>query len=412
MTLAGNRPTMERLPNHNRTSQTIMTVINSIADRAEEIRAWRHELHQHPEICFEEVWTSDFIAAKLEGFGIEIHRGMGKTGVVGVLRGSGDSARAIGLRADIDALPMDELNEFEHASKIPGRMHACGHDGHTAMLLGAAQYLAETRNFDGTVYFIFQPAEEGGGGGLAMIEDGLFSEFDMQTVWGMHNWPSMDKGHAGIHDGVCMANADEFAMTISGRGGHAAQPHSCIDPIPCGAAIVQALQTIVARRVSPVDSAVVSVTIFQAGSAHNVIPDDVKLAGTARSFRTETRQLLETAIREVCKSVAAAHQCQIDFEWSPGYPATVNHAVEAERAAGVMATVLGEDNIDRDVEPSLGAEDFAYMLEEKPGAYIWLGSGPAPAEGMLHCARFDFNDEVLPIGASYWAKLVESELPR
>ena len=389
-----------------------MIVINSIADRADELKGWRHELHQHPEICYEEVWTSDFVAAKLESFGIEVHRGMGKTGVVGVLRGNGDSDRAIGLRADIDALPMQELNEFEHKSKIPGRMHACGHDGHTTMLLGAAQYLAETRNFDGTVYFIFQPAEEGGGGGLAMIEDGLFREFDMQTVWGMHNWPSMDMGLAGIHDGVCMANADEFTMVIRGRGGHAAQPHMTLDPIPCGAAIVQSLQTVVSRRVSPVDSAVVSVTIFQAGSAKNVIPDDVRIGGTARCFRKETRKLLEESIREISESTAALYECEIDFEWHAGYPATVNHAAEAERAAQVMETVIGEDNVDRDVEPSLGGEDFAYMLEEKPGAYIWIGSGPAPAEGMLHGARYDFNDEVLPVGATYWAKLVESELPR
>ena len=389
-----------------------MTVINSIADRADELKGWRRELHQHPEICYEEVWTSDFVAAKLESFGIEVHRGMGKTGVVGVLRGNGGSDRAIGLRADIDALPMQELNEFEHKSKIPGRMHACGHDGHTTMLLGAAQYLAETRNFDGTVYFIFQPAEEGGGGGLAMIEDGLFREFDMQTVWGMHNWPSMDMGLAGIHDGVCMANADEFTMVIRGRGGHAAQPHMTLDPIPCGAAIVQSLQTVVSRRVSPVDSAVVSVTIFQAGSAKNVIPDDVRIGGTARCFRKETRKLLEDSIREISESTATLYECEIDFEWHAGYPATVNHAAEAERAAQVMETVIGEDNVDRDVEPSLGGEDFAYMLEEKPGAYIWIGSGPAPAEGMLHGARYDFNDEVLPVGATYWAKLVESELPR
>ena len=389
-----------------------MTVINSIADRAEELKGWRRELHQHPEICYEEVWTSDFVAAKLGSFGIEVHRGMGKTGVVGVLRGNGVSDRAIGLRADIDALPMQELNEFEHKSKVPGRMHACGHDGHTTMLLGAAQYLAETRNFDGTVYFIFQPAEEGGGGGLAMIEDGLFREFDMQTVWGMHNWPSMDMGLAGIHDGVCMANADEFTMVIKGRGGHAAQPHMTLDPIPCGAAIVQSLQTVVSRRVSPVDSAVVSVTIFQAGSAKNVIPDDVRIGGTARCFRKETRKLLEDSIREISESTAALYCCEIDFKWHAGYPATVNHAAEAERAAQVMETVIGEDNVDRDVEPSLGGEDFAYMLEEKPGAYIWIGSGPAPAQGMLHGARYDFNDTVLPVGATYWAKLVESELPR
>ena len=389
-----------------------MPVINSLAERKEEMREWRRELHQHPEICYEEVWTSDFIAAKLQSFGIEVHCGMGKTGVVGVVRGNGDSDRAIGLRADIDALPMQELNEFEHASKTPNRMHACGHDGHTTMLLGAAKYLAETRNFDGTVYLIFQPAEEGGGGGLAMIEDGLFREFDMQTVWGMHNMPQMDMGEAGVHDGVCMANADQFDMTITGRGGHAAQPHLCIDPIPCGAAIVQSLQSIVSRRVGPVDSAVVSVTIFQAGTAKNVIADTVRIAGTARSFLRDTRTLLRDAIREISETTAKAYDCTLKFDWHHGYPATVNHAAEAERAAQVLGKVIGSDHIDRDVEPSLGGEDFSYMLEEKPGCYIWLGTGPAPADGMLHNARYDFNDEALPIGASYWVQLVESELAR
>ena len=389
-----------------------MPVINSLAERKEEMREWRRELHQHPEICYEEVWTSDFIAAKLQSFGIEVHRGMGKTGVVGVVRGNGDSDRAIGLRADIDALPMQELNEFEHASKIPNRMHACGHDGHTTMLLGAAKYLAETRNFDGTVYLIFQPAEEGGGGGLAMIEDGLFREFDMQTVWGMHNMPQMDMGEAGVHDGVCMANADQFDMTITGRGGHAAQPHLCIDPIPCGAAIVQSLQSIVSRRVGPVDSAVVSVTIFQAGTAKNVIADTVRIAGTARSFLRDTRTLLRDAIRQISETTAKVYDCTLEFDWHHGYPATVNHAAEAERAAQVLGKVIGSDHIDRDVEPSLGGEDFSYMLEEKPGCYIWLGTGPAPADGMLHNARYDFNDEALPIGASYWVQLVESELAR
>ena len=389
-----------------------MPVINSLAERKEEMREWRRELHQHPEICYEEVWTSDFIAAKLQSFGIEVHRGMGKTGVVGVVRGNGDSDRAIGLRADIDALPMQELNEFEYASKIPNRMHACGHDGHTTMLLGAAKYLAETRNFDGTVYLIFQPAEEGGGGGLAMIEDGLFREFDMQTVWGMHNMPQMDMGEAGVHDGVCMANADQFDMTITGRGGHAAQPHLCIDPIPCGAAIVQSLQSIVSRRVGPVDSAVVSVTIFQAGTAKNVIADTVRIAGTARSFLRDTRTLLRDAIREISETTAKAYDCMLEFDWHHGYPATVNHAAEAERAAQVLGKVIGSDHIDRNVEPSLGGEDFSYMLEEKPGCYIWLGTGPAPADGMLHNARYDFNDEALPIGASYWVQLVESELAR
>ncbi len=389
-----------------------MAVINSIADRQDEMRAWRHLLHQHPELSYEEVWTSNFVAEKLASFGLEVHRGMGKTGVVGILHGTGTSSRAIGLRADMDALPMEELNGFDHVSQTPGKMHACGHDGHTTMLLGAAQYLAETRNFDGTVYFIFQPAEEGGGGGEAMIKDGLFEKFDVETVWGMHNWPGMDQGRAGVHSAACMAAADMFDMTVTGLGGHAAQPHLTVDPIPCGAAIVQSLQTIVARRVSPVESGVVTVTIFEAGSAYNVIPDSVRLAGTARSFTPATRQLLADSIRDIAEQTARTYNCSLKFEWIPGYPPTVNHASEADRAAEVMRGLIGPENVDTDVSPSMGAEDFSYMLEERPGAYIWLGSGPAPADGMLHNARFDFNDEVLALGASYWARLAESELPK
>ncbi len=389
-----------------------MAVINSIADRQDEMRGWRHLLHQHPELSYEEIWTSNFVAEKLTSFGIEVHRGMGKTGVVGILHGSKAGSRAIGLRADMDALPMQELNEFEHVSQTPGKMHACGHDGHTTMLLGAAQYLAETRNFVGTVYFIFQPAEEGGGGGEAMIKDGLFEKFDVETVWGMHNWPGMDQGMAGVHSGACMAAADMFDMTVTGLGGHAAQPHLTVDPIPCGAAIVQSLQTIVARRVSPVESGVVTVTIFEAGSAYNVIPGSVRLAGTARSFTPVTRQLLADSIRDIAEQTARTYGCSLEFEWMLGYPPTINHAIEAGRAAEVMRDLLGAENVDTAVNPSMGAEDFSYMLEERPGAYIWLGSGPAPADGMLHNARFDFNDEVLALGASYWARLVESELPK
>ena len=388
-----------------------MAVINSIADRQDEMRAWRHLLHQHPELSYEEVWTSNFVAEKLASFGLEVHRGMGKTGVVGILHGTGTSSRAIGLRADMDALPMQELNGFDHVSQTPGKMHACGHDGHTTMLLGAAQYLAETRNFDGTVYFIFQPAEEGGGGGEAMIKDGLFEKFDVETVWGMHNWPGMDQGRAGVHSAACMAAADMFDMTVTGLGGHAAQPHLTVDPIPCGAAIVQSLQTIVARRVSPVESGVVTVTIFEAGSAYNVIPNSVRLAGTARSFTPATRQLLADSIRDIAEQTARTYNCSLEFEWMPGYPPTVNHASEAGRAAEVMRGLLGPENVDTDVSPSMGAEDFSYMLEERPGAYIWLGSGPAPADGMLHNARFDFNDEVLALGASYWGDW-PSELPK
>ena len=389
-----------------------MAVINSIADREQDMKAWRHLLHQHPETSYEEVWTSDFIAAKLQSFGIEIHRGMGKTGVVGVLRGNGNGTSAIGLRADMDALPMQEMNEFAHVSKTPGRMHACGHDGHSTMLLGAAQYLAETRNFDGTVYFIFQPAEEGGNGGEAMIKDGLFDQFDMKTVWGMHNWPGMDVGKIGVHSGACMAAADFFEMRITGSGGHAAIPDLAIDPIPCGAAIVQSLQSIVSRRVAALEPAVVSVTIFESGSAFNVIPGSARLGGTARSFSPDVRKFLEESIHEIAMATAKAYDCAIEIDWQPGYPPTVNHAEESARAVDVAANVLGAENIITDLQPSMGAEDFAYMLAEKPGSYIWLGAGPAKNGAMLHNDRYDFNDDVLATGASYWARLVESELSK
>ena len=389
-----------------------MAVINSIADRQGEMRGWRHLLHQHPETSYEEIWTSDFIAEKLTSFGIEVHRGMGKTGVVGVLRGTGDSDTSIGLRADMDGLPMQEMNSFAHKSETSGRMHACGHDGHCTMLLGAAQYLAETRNFDGTVYFIFQPAEEGGGGGEAMIKDGLFEQFQMRTVWGMHNWPGMDVGKVGVHHGACMAAADMFEIQLTGVGGHAAMPHMGVDPIPCGAALVQSLQTIVSRRVPAMQPAVVSVTIFESGSAFNVTPDVVRLGGTARSFCPEIRSLLQTAIQDLAENTARAYGCAIDFDWRPGYPPTVNHADEAGRAAAIASSIVGADNILTNPDPSMGAEDFAFMLQEKPGAYIWLGAGPAKKGAMLHNTKYDFNDEVLATGASYWARLVESELPK
>ena len=389
-----------------------MAVINSIADREQEMKTWRHLLHQHPETSYEEVWTSDFIAEKLQSFGIEIHRGMGKTGIVGVLHGSGKGTAAIGLRADMDALPLQEKNEFAHASKTPGRMHACGHDGHSTMLLGAAQYLAETRNFDGTVYFIFQPAEEGGNGGDAMIKDGLFERFDMNTVWGMHNWPGMDVGKIGVHNGACMAAADFFEIYITGSGGHAAIPDLTIDPIPCGAAIVQSLQSIVSRRITALEPAVVSVTIFDAGSALNVIPGAARLGGTARSFSPEIRKLLEESIRDITQSTAKAFGCGVKIDWQPGYPPTVNHADESSRAVFVASDVLGAENVITDLPPSMGAEDFAFMLGEKPGSYIWLGAGPAKEGAMLHNDRYDFNDDVLAMGASYWARLVESELPK
>jgi len=389
-----------------------MPVLNTLADRHEDMTSWRRELHQHPELGFEERWTSDFIAAKLESFGIEIHRGMATTGVVGIIRGQGSSARMIGLRADIDALPMTEENTFAHASQNPGCMHACGHDGHTAMLLGAAQYLAETRNFDGTVAVIFQPAEEGGAGGKVMIDDGLFDRFEMETVWGMHNWPGVDTGKMVVQRGPSMAAADMFSIVLTGKGGHAAMPHTTIDSIVAGTALVQAMQTLVSRRIDPVDTAVVSVTQFHAGSTHNVIPDTAEIVGTTRYVRRETGAFIRQQIQHLAASIAAAHDCTMAFDWEDGYPPTINHPAEAERAARVAEDVLGPDSVIFDAPPSMASEDFSFMLEARPGAYIWLGAGAAGQGGMLHNTGYDFNDELLPLGASYWVRLVETELPR
>lgn len=387
-----------------------MPVLNTIADRHEEMKAWRHALHAHPELGFEEKWTADFIAEKLESFGVEVHRGMATTGVVGIIKGQGSSERMIGLRADIDALPMQEANDFAHKSTIDGCMHACGHDGHTTMLLGAAQYLAETRNFDGTVVLIFQPAEEGGGGGQVMLQDGLFDQFNVETVWGMHNWPGVAEGKAVVQRGASMAAADVFKITITGKSGHAAMPHTTIDTIAAGTSLVQALQTIVSRRVDPLDPAVVSVTQFHAGSTHNVIPGQAEITGTARYVRYETGEFIEKQLRQFAASITEAHDCHFEFEWEPGYPPTINHADEANRAAHVVEKVLGEGSVIFDAPPSMASEDFSYMLEARPGAYIWLGAGE-DRKG-LHNTGYDFNDDLLTSGASFWAQLVESELPR
>ena len=388
-----------------------MNLLDDIAVRHRELTALRRDIHRHPELAYEEVRTANIVAEQLESYGIEVHQGLGKTGVVGTLRNGGGN-RAIALRADMDALAMDELNTFDHKSAHEGKMHGCGHDGHTVMLLGAAKYLADNPVFDGTVHFVFQPAEEGGCGGEAMIKDGLFDKFQMRSIWGMHNWPGMDVGKVGVHDGACMAAADMFEIQLTGIGGHAAMPDMGIDPIPCGAALVQSLQTIVSRRVPPLQPAVVSVTIFEAGSALNVIPDTVRLGGTARSFSPEIRRLLQIAIQDVAENTAKAYGCKISFEWEPGYPPTINHAESAARATAIASHIVGADNIIANPEPSMGAEDFAFMLAEKPGAYIWLGAGPAKEGAMLHNANYDFNDEVLATGASYWAQLVESELPK
>ena len=389
-----------------------MPVFNTLADRSEEMTEWRRTMHAHPELGFEEQWTADFIAEKLESFGVEVHRGLATTGIVGVIRGQGDSNRMIGLRCDIDALPMTEENSFDHVSTQPGRMHACGHDGHTTMLLGAARYLAETRNFDGTAVLIFQPAEEGGGGGEVMIRDGLFDTFPMQTVWGMHNWPGLDVGKVVVQRGPSMAAADMFTITLTGKSGHAAMPHLTIDSIVAGSALVQSCQSIVSRRIDPLYPAVVSITQFHAGSAHNVIPDQTVIIGTARYVRRETGAFIERQLGHMAERIAAAHDCSAEMNWEPGYPPTINHVDEAERAAEAARAVIGPDSVVYDAPPSMASEDFSYMLEQRPGAYIWLGAGEGGEGSMLHNTRYDFNDELLPMGSSYWVQLVESEMPR
>jgi hippurate hydrolase len=388
-----------------------MAIINRIGNFHDEMTAWRRDLHAHPELGFEEVRTAAFVVDKLRSFGLdEVHTGLAKTGVVGVLR-AGSGRSSIGLRADLDALPIHEAAKLPYASTAPGKMHACGHDGHTTMLLGAAKYLAETRNFDGTVYLIFQPAEEMQGGGRAMVEEGLFERCPALRVFGMHNIPRMPVGTFGMRPGPIMAAADRVEIRLTGQGGHGAMPHLCRDPMVAGAQIVLALQTVVARNLDPVAQGVVSITQFHGGDADNVIPQEVRLRGTIRSFAPEVRDLLERRVGEIARAVAEAHQVSAAVAYTRGYPATINAAAETELAAAAAADVVGEDRVDRAVAPMMGAEDFAYMLERKPGAYIFMGAGGGDAAPMLHSPDYDFNDEALPYGASYWARLVEQLLP-
>ncbi len=388
-----------------------MTVLDRIGAGHHDMIEWRRHLHAHPELAFQEVATAAFVANRLAAFGIEVHRGLAGTGVVGVLR-QGQSRRSIGLRADMDALAMTEHNSFAHASQHPGRMHGCGHDGHTVMLLGAARYLAETRNFDGTVYLIFQPAEEGAGGARVMIEQGLFDHFPCDAVFGMHNWPQLPLGTFGVRAGPVMAAADQFEILVTGKGGHGAMPHLGIDPIVVAAHIITAAQTLVSRGVDPVDTAAVSVTMIEGGTTFNVIPDSVTLSGTVRSFRPATQERLQRGLCRIAESIAAAFGATARVDYRRGSPATVNSATEADFAASVAARVVGDVNVRRDAEPSMGAEDFAFMLECRPGCYVWLGQGGGPSSCMLHNPHYDFQDQILPIGASYWALLAESALPR
>ena len=379
-----------------------------------ELAGIRHDLHAHPELAFEESRTAGVVAEKLAGWGVEVHRGLAKTGVVGVVRGrSAASGRAIGLRADMDCLPLQELGARPYKSKHDGRMHACGHDGHTTMLLGAARYLAETRAFDGTAYVIFQPAEEGGGGGEVMVKEGLFDRFPANEIYALHNWPGLPPGKMAVRAGPVMAATDELRIAIRGKGGHAAMPHLTIDPVVVTAHVITALQTIASRSADPLDAVVVSVCSMQTSQvgATNIIPDEVQLAGTLRSFRAETRALAERRVREITESVASGLGATAQIEIRRGYPATVNSAKQAAFAAAIGEKIFGKGNVVTDADPTMGGEDFAYMLQARPGAYIWLGQGGMPGGCFLHNPNYDFNDEIIPLGAGYLAALVEASLP-
>ncbi|MBL6953615.1 MAG: amidohydrolase [Alphaproteobacteria bacterium] len=388
-----------------------MAIINRIADLHDDMVAWRHDIHAHPETAFEEVRTAAVVEEKLRSFGLEVHTGLAKTGVVGVLK-CGDSDRKIGLRADMDALDLQELADVAHKSKHDGKMHACGHDGHTTMLLGAARHLAETKNFDGTVYFIFQPAEENEAGGRVMVAEGLFDQFPCDDVYGMHNMPGIAVGQIALMPGPMMASADFFEIVVNGTGAHGAMPHMGIDPVLIGSEIVMALQRIVSRTVDPLKQAVISATKFQSGHTTNVIPETALIAGTTRAFSVKVQDIMEREIKRVAEGIAAAHGATIDYTYDRRYAPTINTPGETEIAHRAAADVVGEENVRRDLPPTMGAEDFSWMLQAKPGCYVWVGNGLSGELGgcMVHNPNYDFNDDVLPIGASYWVRLVEQQL--
>jgi hippurate hydrolase len=385
--------------------------VETIREFQSELAAIRHDLHAHPELAFEEQRTSDIVAQRLQEWGIEVHRGLAKTGVVGVVNGRRSGA-ALGLRADMDCLPMHETGSVPYKSTHAGRMHACGHDGHTTMLLGAARYLAQTRNFAGTAYLIFQPAEERGGGGRVMVEEGLFERFPAREVYALHNWPGLPAGQIAVRPGPVMAAVDEIEIVVHGQGGHGAMPHLAVDPVVASAHIITALQTIASRSVSPLDAVVVSVCSMQTSQlgTFNVIPDDVRLVGTVRSFREETRALAERRIAEIATGVATALGASAQAHYRRHHPATVNTEREAAFAAAVGERVFGAGNVIRDAEPTTGSEDFSYMLQARPGAYVFLGQGGAASGCQLHNPNYDFNDAVIPLGAGYLAALVEQGL--
>ena len=391
-----------------------MSIIKKQSELHEDMVTWRHHIHKHPELSFKEDLTSDYIAAVLEANGIEMHRGLAVTGIVATIHGKKEG-RVIGLRADMDALPIQEKNDFSHKSVHDGKMHACGHDGHSTMLLGAAVHLKENNNFSGTVHFIFQPAEEGGGGGRVMVEEGIFEKFPCEAVYGMHNWPGMAEGQFAVHDTAVMAANETLKISIKGKGGHAAMPDQCVDPVVIGAQIITALQSVVSRNVAPLDAAVVSITMLDAGFVSNVIPNDMNLTGSLRYFSTDVGNEVKAKIKKIVEGISHSMGATATFSSMPNYPATVNTPKHAELCANAAAEVVGSGNVLRNEKPSMGSEDFSFLLNASEGAYIWIGNGLVPEDGpeggcMLHNTEYDFNDEILPLGSSYWVQLVQGIL--
>jgi len=391
-----------------------MSTIANKSNLHEQMVTWRHHLHKHPELSFKEKMTSDYIASVLQSHDIEIHRGLAVTGIIATVHGQRDG-NVIGLRADMDALPIQELNDFSYKSVHEGKMHACGHDGYSTMLLGAAIYLKENNDFSGTVHFIFQPAEEGGGGGRVMVEEGIFDKFPCQAVYGMHNFPGIAEGQFAVHDTAVMAANETLKINIKGKGGHAAMPDQCIDPVVVGAQIISALQSVVARNVAPLNSAVVSITMVNAGFVSNVVPDDMQLTGSLRYFSKEVGDEVKDKIKNIVEGVSQSMGASATFESVGNYPATINIPKHAELCANAAAMVVGENNVLRNEQPTMGSEDFAFLLNASEGAYIWIGNGLVPEDSpkggcMLHNTQYDFNDEILPIGASYWVQLVQNIL--
>ena len=387
-----------------------MSHITKNSQLHDQMVTWRHHIHKHPELSFKEEMTSDYIASVLESHNIEMHRGLAVTGIVATIHGT-KKGKTIGLRADMDALPIQEKNEFNHKSVHDGKMHACGHDGHSTMLLGAAVYLKEHNNFAGTVHCIFQPAEEGGGGGRVMVEEGIFEKFPCDAVYGMHNWPGLAEGQFAVHDTAVMAANETLKITIKGKGGHAAMPDQCIDPIMIGSQVVTALQSVVSRTVAPLDAAVISITMVDAGFVSNVIPNEMNLTGSLRYFKTEVGDEVKNKIESIAKGISESMGATATFSSTPNYPATVNTPKHAQLCAQAAEKVVGKKNVLRNEKPSMGSEDFSFLLNASEGAYIWIGNGLVPEDSpeggcMLHNTQYDFNDEILPVGSSYWVELV------